>query len=156
MKLLVGVALMVSLLFVPAVANAQAGSVDTKADLEKGVMEWMTAYNTKDGAKVAQMYADTATVSSPGWTATGRAAIEEGLKKDMAAGVFSKITSITVDQSHRVGDLNYAMGAWAAGMKGPEGKAMPVKGHWLSVSMYRDGTYIILAHNINMAMPPPK
>ncbi len=74
----------------------------------------MNAYNSKDGAKVAQMYADDATVSSPGWTATGRAAIEDGLKKDMAAGVFSKINSITVDQSHRVGDLNYAMGAWAA------------------------------------------
>ena len=48
------------------------------------------------------------------------------------------------------------MGAWAADMKGPEGKDMPVSGHWLSVSQYRDGNYIILAHNINMTMPPPK
>jgi ketosteroid isomerase-like protein len=156
MKLLAGIALAASLLFVPAVANAQIGSVDTKADLEKAAMEWMNAYNSKDGGKVAQMYATMRRVSSPGWTAIGRAALEEGLKKDTAAGVFSKINSITVDQSHRVGDMNYAMGAWTADMKGPEGKDVPVSGHWLSVSRYRDGNYIILAHSINMAIPPPK
>ncbi len=156
MKLFAGIAFAASLVLMSAVAIAQTGAVDTKADLEKAAMEWMNAYNNKDIPKLAQMYADDAALSSPGWTATGRAAIEAGTKKDMAAGVFSKINSITVDQSHRVGDLNYAMGAWAADMKGPEGKDVPVTGHWLSVSRYRGGNYIILAHNINMAMPPPK
>jgi ketosteroid isomerase-like protein len=156
MKLIPGIALAASLVLMSVAANAQTAAVDTKADLEKAAMEWMNAYNNKNILKLAQMYADDAALSSPGWTATGRAAIEAGTKKDMAAGVFSKINSITVDQSHRVGDLNYAMGAWAADMKGPEGKDVPVSGHWLSVSRYRDGNYIILAHNINIAMPPPK
>src|SRR6185503_1477701 len=113
MKLIPGIALAASLVLMSVAANAQTAAVDTKADLEKAAMEWMNAYNNKNILKLAQMYADDAALSSAGWTATGRAAIEAGTKKDMAAGVFSKINSITVDQSQRVGDLNYAMGAWA-------------------------------------------
>ncbi len=156
MKWFAGIALATSLIVVPAVAHAQSAPVDTKADIQKVATDWMNAYNKKDVATIGQMYADDGVFSNPGWTASGRTAIEESLKKDMAAGVFSSVTSITVDQSHRVGDLNYAAGAWTAETKGPDGKDVPVGGHWAVVSQYKDGHYLALVHNSNMALPPPK
>jgi ketosteroid isomerase-like protein len=151
MKVLFAIAVAIALTTAP-VAHSQ--TVDTKADLQKAATDWMDAYNKKDATIVGKMYSANAMMSGPGWTASGEAAIEDGMKKDMAAGVFSKITSITVDQSQRVGDMNYAMGAWTADMN-LGGKDTPVGGHWLSVSKYHDGQYSIMMHNINMQMPPP-
>jgi ketosteroid isomerase-like protein len=155
MRWLTGMLVAASLVIVGPAAQAQTAAVDTRADMQKIATEWMDAYNKKDAGKIAAMYADGAVFSSPGWTATGRAAIEDALIKDLVAGTFSRVTSITAEQSHRVGDLNYASGAWAADTKGPDGKDMPVGGHWLAVSQYRDGHYDILIHNSNMALPPP-
>jgi len=151
MKALFAIALAVALTTAP-VAFSQ--TVDTKADVQKLATDWMDAYNKKDVATIGKMYSADAVFSNPGWTASGRAAIEDGLKKDIAAGGFSKVTSITVDQSHRVGDLNYATGAWTADMN-QGGKEVPVGGHWVVVSQYHDGQYSTLIHNSNMALPPP-
>jgi ketosteroid isomerase-like protein len=134
---------------------AYSQTVDTQADILKAATEWMNAYNNKDATAVAKLYSTDAVVSSPGWTATGRAAIEDGLKKDMTAGSFSRVTSITVDQSHRVGDLVYAMGAWSAVMN-QGGKDVAVNGHWLSVSQFHDGKYSMMMHNMNIALPSPQ
>jgi ketosteroid isomerase-like protein len=152
MKALFAIVLAVALTTTPV---AYSQTVDTQADILKAATEWMDAYNKKDATTVAKLYSADAVLSSPGWTAAGRAAIEDGLKKDMAAGVFSRVTSITVDQSHRVGDLIYAMGAWTAEMN-QGGKDVAVGGHWLSVSQYHDGQYSMMMHNINMALPPPQ
>ena len=149
--LFVAIALAVALTAAPV---AYSQTVDTKADIQKAANEWMDAYNKKDAGMVAKMYSADVTMSVPGWTASGQAAIEDGMKKKMAAGVFSKVTSDTVDQSHRVGDMNYAMGAWTADMN-QGGKDVPVGGHWLSVSKYHDGQYSMMMHNINMQLPPP-
>lgn len=127
--------------------------VDTKADITKAADEWKADYNKGDAAAIANMYADTALYSSQAFTATGKNAIEDGMKKDMAGG--AKLTSITVDQSNRDGALNYADGAWTAEVKGPDGKPITIGGHWLSVSQYKDGKYAFLLHNVNMQMPPP-
>ncbi len=116
----------------------------------------MNAFNNKDAARLAQMYTEDAVLSAPASTDSGRAAIEASFKKSFDVGTFTKINSITVDKSYRVGDLNYALGAWTADMKGPEGKDVPVSGHWLSVSQYRDGRYLMSVHNVNMAMPLPR
>jgi ketosteroid isomerase-like protein len=127
---------------------------DTKADTQKNADEWMSAYNKKDAATIAKMYGDNAVFSGPGWTASSRAAIEDALTKEIASGAFSRLTAITVDQSHRVGDMNYASGSWSADMKGPDGKDMPVGGHWLIVSEYKNGIYTALVHNANWRCHP--
>ena len=88
--LFVAIALAVALTAAPV---AYSQTVDTKADIQKATNEWMDAYNKKDAAMVAKIYSADATMSVPGWTASGQAAIEDGMKKDMAAGVFSKVTS---------------------------------------------------------------
>ena len=134
---------------------AYSQTVDTQADILKAATAWMDAYNKKDATAVAKLYSTDAVVSSPGWTATGRVAIEDGLKKDMAAGPLSRVTSITVDQSHRVGEVVYAMGAWT-GVMNQGGKDVAVNGHWLSVSRFHDGQYSMMMHNMNIALPRPQ
>jgi ketosteroid isomerase-like protein len=154
MKWFTKIAVAISLMIAGPVAHAQ--TTDTKADIQKSADEYMSAYNKKDAATIAKMYADNAVFSGPGWTASSRAAIQDGLTKEIASGAFSRLTAITVDQSRRVADMNYASGSWSADMKGPDGKDMPVSGHWLVVSEYKNGVYTALVHNTNMAMPPPK
>jgi ketosteroid isomerase-like protein len=154
MKWFTKIAVAISLMIAGPVAHAQ--TTDTKADTQKSADEWMSAYNKKDAATIAKMYGDNAVFSGPGWTASSRAAIQDALTKEIASGAFSRLTAITVDQSQRVGDMNYSSGSWSADMKGPDGKDMPVGGHWLIVSEYKNGVYTALVHNTNMALPPPK
>ena len=150
-----GIAFATSLIVMPAVAHAESAPIDTKVEIQKIATEWMNAYNKKDAATIGQIYTDDAIFSNPGWTASGRAAIQESLGKEFAADIF-KYTSITVDQSQRVGDLNYSQGTWTADMKGPDGKNLPVNGHWLIVSKCQGQKCLALIHNGNVAMPPPK
>lgn len=155
MKWFAGIALASSLMVMPAVGYAQSAPVDMKADFQKLATAWMDAYNKKDAATIAQMYTDDAVFSNPGWTASGRAAIEQALNKEFAVGIF-KYTSIVVDQSQRVGDLTYSRGTWNADMIGQEGKDVPVGGHWLIVGKCQDQNCLALIHTGNMAMPPAK
>lgn len=85
---------------------AFAESVDTKTEVTQAATDWMTLYNKRDAAGVAATYTDDAVLSTALWTAAGKAAIAGALTKDFAAGV--TLTSLTVDQSHRDGDVNYA------------------------------------------------
>ena len=150
------ICLWASLVVMPAIGYAAEAAVDNKADVEKLAAAWMDIYNKHDAAGLAKLYTDDGLVSGPAWTTSGRAAIEDAVSKDMAIPVFSKINSITVDQSHRVGDMVYAHGAWTADLRGPEGKDVPVNGHWLTVSKCEGQNCLLMIHNFNMAMPPPK
>jgi ketosteroid isomerase-like protein len=154
MKWFTKIAIAISLMIAGPAAHAQ--TADTKAESQKSADEWMSAYNKKDAATIAKMYGDNAVFSTPGWTASSRTAIEAALTKDIASGAFSRVTAITVDQSNRAGDMAYASGSWSADMKGPDGKDVPVGGHWLTISEYKNGIYTTLVHNSNMALPPPK
>ena len=128
MKWVMGMALAASLMVMPALAHAQSAPVGTKADIQQIATDWMNAYNKQDAATIAQMSPKTHFSPLPDGLLTVGATIQEALKQDIAGG--GKVTAITVDQSHRVGDLNYSAGAWTANMKGPDGKEAPVGGHW--------------------------
>lgn len=156
MKWFAGIAFATSLIVMPVVAHSDSAPIDTKADIQKLAVTWMDAYNKKDATTIAKMYTNDAVFSNPGWTASGRAAIEDSFNKEIAAGIFTSMTSITVDQSERVGDLNYSRGSWTAGMRGPDGKDVPVNGHWLIVGKCQGQDCLALIHNVNMALPPPK
>jgi ketosteroid isomerase-like protein len=107
--------------------------MDTKADIQKAADVYMAAYNNRDAATLAKMHSDDASVSLSQWTVQGRPAIEAAFTKEFGAGV--QFTNITVEQSQRTGDINVSRGTWAAEMKGPDGKAMPISGHWLIVGV---------------------
>jgi uncharacterized protein (TIGR02246 family) len=154
MKWFAGIAFTALLITIPAVGHAENAPIDTKADVQKLAEQWMDAYNKKDAATIAKMYTDDAVVSFDQWTASGRAEFQDALNKEFPAD--TKFTAITVDQSRRVGDLNIARGTWAADAKGPDGKPIPVNGHWVTVGMCQGQTCLISIHNGNTAMPPPK
>jgi uncharacterized protein (TIGR02246 family) len=154
MKSLAGIAFAASLILIPSVGHTENAAIDTKADVQKLAAQWMDAYNAKDAATIAKMYTDDAVVSFSQWTTSGRAALQDALSKEFAADV--KFTAITVDQSERFGDVNVARGTWTADAKGPDGKTIPVNGHWVSVGMCQGQTCLMSVHNGNTAMPPPK
>ena len=149
MKWFAGMAFAASLIAMPAVAQADSAPIDTKAEFQQAATDWMNAYNKKDAATIAQMYTEDAVFSNAAWTASGRAAIQNSLSKEFAADIL-KFTAITVDQSQRVGDLNYSQGTYTADMKG-----LPVNGHWVIVSKCQGQKCLALIHNGNVAMPPP-
>jgi uncharacterized protein (TIGR02246 family) len=154
MKWFAGIAFATSLIVMPAVAHTENAPIDTKADVQNLAAQWMDAYNKKDAATISKMYTDDALVSFDQWTASGRAALQDAFTKEFAADV--KFTAITVDQSQRIGDLNIARGTWAADAKGPDGKTIPVNGHWLTVGMCQGQTCLMSIHNGNTAMPAAK
>ena len=149
MKWFAGIAFATSLIVMPAVAHADGAPIDTKMESQKLATEWMNAYNKKDAATIAQMYTEDAVLSNAAWTASGRSAIQDSLSKEFAADIL-KFTAITVDESQRVGDLNYSRGAYTADMKG-----LPVNGHWVIVSKCQGQKCLAMIHIGNVAMPPP-
>ena len=118
----VSTAALLAVLGAPTVALAE-GPIDTKANMEKAAAQWMDAYNKHDAATIANMYSPDAMVSFTSWTVMGRSAHQEAFNKEFPAGV--KFTSITVDQSQRIGDVEQARGAWKAEVSGPDGKTTP-------------------------------
>ena len=129
--------------------------IDTKADVQKAADQYMAAYNNRDAAALGRMHSDDASVSLSQWTVQGRPAIEAAFTKEFGAGV--QFTNITVEQSQRTGDINVSRGTWAAEMKGPDGKAMPISGHWLIVGTCQGqggSTCLISQHVGNTNMPP--
>jgi uncharacterized protein (TIGR02246 family) len=150
MKWFAGIALAISLIG----TSAYAQSTDIKADIQTAANDWMNAYNNKDAATIANMYAEDGIFSNTNWTASGRTAIADAPNKEFALGV--KFTAITVDQSQRDGDMAYSRGTWAADATGPDGKNVSVNGHWLTIGKCQGQTCLITVHNGNTAMPPPK
>ena len=148
MKWLVGTAFAMLLI----VTSAHAQSTDVSADIQKAANDWMNAYNNKDAAKIAQMYAEDGIFSNANWTASGRAAIADALNKEFPVGF--KFSSITVENAQRINDMAYSRGTWAGGMKGPDGKDMSVNGHWLAVAKCQGEMCLMLVHNGNTAMAP--
>jgi ketosteroid isomerase-like protein len=112
------------------------------------------AYNKRDAAALAAAYAPDALLSSTAWTASGRAAIQEGFAKEFAA-VDVKITTINVDQAQRLGDWQHSRGTWAGEIKAPDGKTTPMNGHWLIIGTCQGQTCLIGSHVANTDMPPP-
>ena len=154
MKRFVGMAF-ATFIAISAIAHAQNYQSYITEDVQKLANDWMNAYNKQDAATIANMYTNDGIFSNPGWTASGRTAIEDALNKEFALGIF-KYTSITVDQAQRIGDMTYSRGTWAADMKGQNGKDVPVNGHWLIVGKCQGRICLAMIHNGNVAMPPAK
>jgi ketosteroid isomerase-like protein len=146
-----------ALLVLPVMAMAEP-PMDTKADIQKAADQYMAAYNNRDASALGKMHSDDATVSLSQWTVQGRPAIEAAFTKEFGAGV--QFTNITVEQSQRTGDINVSRGTWAAEMKTPDGKTMPISGHWLIVGACQGGqggsSCLISQHVGNTNMPPPQ
>jgi uncharacterized protein (TIGR02246 family) len=76
----------------------------TKAELQKDVDAWATAFNKGDGAAIAAMYtADADMLPDHGDLAHGRAAIEAMIKKMAESGTYQNDLKITVENVRPLG-----------------------------------------------------
>ena len=148
MKLFAAIAFAVMLI-------APVAHADEKADVQKLADGWTADYNKHDADAMAKRYTEDGTFSNAiGQTATGSAALKELFAKEWAAGV--KVESITVNDTHRVGDVAYASGTFKVQAPGPDGKIGSVNGNWLTVNKCKGDECPIYHHVANMVQPPPK
>jgi uncharacterized protein (TIGR02246 family) len=119
-----------------AAAPAVADSSKQFANLSK---DWEVAYNARDAARVAALYAEDGMVMPPNAAgAQGREAIEAYIKKDMAASP-GKL-EIKTDVHGSNGDLGFARGTYS--VTDADGKVVD-KGKWVEVRKKINGKWYI-------------
>ena len=148
------VALAVSLVCLPHVAQAQAAKTDPA--ISKLSKELATAMSSKDAAKVAAFYAEDATFNPPNEPPVrGRAAIQAWMQKMYDQG--SASLSLTPVESAVSGNIGYSYESYTFTFT-PKG-APPVVEKGKSVVVYKQvGGKWLLAHDIfssNDPAPPP-
>jgi len=107
--------LVVSVAAVVAVSGMVQGQGKTDPTLNKLAADFQAAYNAKDAAKVASLYAEDAVVMPPNEPAVrGRSAIEARLKREMQGNVTIKLTptesAIAGDRAHEAGTVTVTAG----------------------------------------------
>jgi len=138
-----------ALLASASVAYSQTAVIDTRADYQKTIQEYVDAYNKRDIPALVQMYRETARRSTPSGTATGRQAIEQALTREIETTGLT-ITAVSVDRSQRAGPLNWAEGTVTGTVKQND---TPISGHWVIVSEYFGNRYLILSLISNREPP---
>lgn len=135
------------LVALPLPALAQKGSLHDQIAAIDGAYE--AAYNTKDAAKLAAMYAEDGKVIAPGLaTVTGRAEIQafytEAFKTDWQ-------NEVVTGEVFGSGDLAVGTGAWSS--TGPDGKHLD---HGTYVTIYKKvkGKWLIYIDTWNSGMMP--
>src|SRR5262249_45737455 len=101
------------------------------------------------------IYTDDARLSAPSETVVGKAALTEHFKKELESGVFVFNTAVA-DFAERIGDISHSTGHWTATMKTPDGKEVPVSGHWQTAGGCVGEDCQVTIHMINMQLPPPE
>ena len=134
-------------LAVPLTGLAQSGG-KTDPQLTKLAKQWEAAFNAKDPAKVAALYAEDGVVNPPNESAVrGRTAIQSWAKGTM--GVFTSIT-LTPAESTISGNVGYEAGTYSGTMASGSDKGKYV------IVLKRVGGQWLIAHDIfNSDMPPP-
>lgn len=128
-------------------APALAGGANDFANMSEA---WEKAYNAKDAAGVAALYAEDGVMMPPNADpATGRKAIEAHLAREMAL-VSGHLEIVTV-QHAQDGDLGFARGTFS--MTDADGNTLD-RGKWVEVRTKVDGEWRIASDIWNSDMAP--
>ena len=128
-------------------------ATDTSADkaaMQSAADGWEPAYNNKDAAAVAALYADDAQLLPPGSNAVnGMSAIKEYWSNDVATN-WAKLT-LKAESSDLAGDWAWRSGTWSAET------SPPLSGKWVEVWHRTAGGWKIYRDiwNMDSASPPP-
>jgi len=118
------------LLVLPLRASAQAGAGDLKSQIAKMDQAWQTAYNAKDAAGIAALYAQDAKVMAPGHaTVSGRTEIQAFFAEQFKQPGKNTLTTAEVLDG---GTYAIAIGGYVA--TGPDGKHLD---HGTYVTIYK-------------------
>ncbi len=144
-RILLGLAALVFAM--PMTGAAQAKSNDLKAQLSAVDQAWATAYNAKDAAAVAALYADDAKLMAPGHaTASGRAAIQALFAEQLKQG---GTNTVTTGETLDGGKIAVATGGWVA--TGADGKHLD-HGSYVTVYKKVGSTWMIYLDTWNSSM----
>jgi uncharacterized protein (TIGR02246 family) len=141
-----------SCLAVAAVASAQGAD----PALEKLARSYEAAWAKGDAAGVAAHYTEnTLSVNSEG-VQQGRAAVQASLAKNFAGPWKGTTLVVHLGKSQPLGaDMMLHEGTYdVVGVKGPDGKPVPVHGSYLNTLVKKAGAYSIAGH-MAFAPPPP-
>jgi uncharacterized protein (TIGR02246 family) len=131
---------------------AQAGKTDPT--LSKMAKEYMAAFNAKDAAKVAALYAEDTTLNPPNEPpAHGRKGVHAWAQKNFDRGAGNLV--LTPTESAISGSIAYEAGTYSITMGAPGKKPVTDKGKYVIVLKQTGGKWLI-AHDIyNSDLPPP-
>lgn len=152
MKRLTGVLCAVSCLALAVSASAQPAD----AGLDKLARSYEQAWAKGDAAAVAALYTeDTLSVNAEG-VQKGRAAVQATLAKNFAGPWKGTTLVVHLGKSQPVGpETTLHEGTYeVVGVKGPDGKPVPIKGSYLNTLVKKGGAYVIAGH-MAFAPPPP-
>lgn len=122
-----------------AIVAAGPAVADDSKEFAAFSKAWADAYNAKDAAAIAAMYAEDGTLMPPhAPSAKGRQAIEAFIKTDIA-GAPGKL-EITLTDSGTSGNLGFSRGTFS--MADATGKAVDT-GKWLEVRKKVNGKWLI-------------
>lgn len=136
-----------------------APPADTKPDLDALRVEFQAMEDAfaagqlaKDADAVAAYYADDAvSLDDGGPKLTGKAAITEKIRNDMAADTLNHISTFTVEDVFADGDLAVEVGASVT--KDADGNTVST-GKYISVFQKRDGKYLCIRDAYNKDSKP--
>jgi ketosteroid isomerase-like protein len=117
-----------------------------EAELRAAAEAWRTAYNARDAAAVASLYAPDAYYVSAHVVARGRPEIQAYFQRGIDAG--GHIDAIELLSSGRSGDLAYWVGTYEATNAGQK-----VRGRNVVVSKKAGAGWLIVAHESVVADP---
>lgn len=152
MKRLTGVLCAVSCLAFAAGASAQASD----PALDKLARSYEAAWAKGDAAAVAAHYTENAISVGSAGVQEGRAAVQASLAKSFAGPWKGTTLVVHVGKSQPLGpDTLINEGTYdVVGVKGPDGKPVPVHGSYLNTVVKKGGAYLVAGH-MAFAPPPP-
>jgi uncharacterized protein (TIGR02246 family) len=152
MKRLTGALCAVSCLAFAAVASAQAAD----PGLEKLARSYEQAWAKGDAAGVVSHYTENALAVNADGVQHGRAEIQASMVKNFAGPWKGTTLVVHLGKSQPLGpDMMLHEGTYeVVGVKGPDGKPVPVHGSYLNTLVKKAGAYLIAGH-MAFAPPPP-
>jgi len=134
----------------PASAQGKDPAVD------KLVADWTAAFQRADAKALASHYTEDAVRDSPeGGLVVGRAAIEKEFASNFAGPWKGAAIKIQVGAIHPVApDVAVGEGTYEVTLKGPDGKAMPIKGTYVNTMVKKAGAWVLASNAAVRPVPP--
>ena len=135
-------------------SNGLLAQGKTDPTLSKLTKEYMAAFNAKDAAKVAALYAEDATLAAPNEPAAhGRKGVQAWAQKNLDQGAGNLV--LTPTESAISGNIAYEAGTYSITIAAPGQKPVTDKGKYVIVLKQTGGKWLI-AHDVyNSDLPPP-
>ncbi len=141
----------------PALAQEKSAACDGPQDACQQIVsipkKWEAAFNKKDAAGAAALYAQDAILVPEGPIVSGREAIQKFWSAAIQAGFSDAV--VNTDQVRVAGDVAWGAGDWRETGPGPNHATQPFHGKWGAVFTRDGGTWGLSLDAVNTIESPP-